>query len=621
MAKDNEIPELKDGTVLQVGDGGDGVAGQEQEIAEEGEEEEEEAAEEPAVSPPPSAPAPPPVTQMPSIFVQIPQVVPATPGRRGPKPSDKRSAPYKDKAAQLIEVGRSPDGKVIAEVPEGMVAVVRSLEDYQASIPWKSGEWFSNLERIEPTMYKGQRCDGTVDTYHHDVTEEEIRERHGKGLFRLSLIGPRRDGRGRQKYRVYSFNNPFGEVKLGQDTVGTPMPTRSVSDSVVEQAFAATQRTSEEMRIESKQATEKLMQKLEEVNVAKEQSTTGQLLEMVKMSNENAKEVMQMQIKLFQESIQQIRAEIVEMRSKGMSDGEIISALRPATSEPSMDYMKLIEMQDKKHQQALEIMREEAKLRAEQDRANATLREETSKRETDRLLGLMQQSHQQQMEMMTRSHEAQVSAVNSQVSLYRNEMDRISTKIQNPPDLTEKLKEYRDLRTVVRDIAGVEEAGGLAAPVAKEESWEEGVERVTKFLENPIAAAVIGKVFGIEPGAPAMPPGYSPPAIPAQVQAQAQAQPNAVRLTPENKVQMATALGIIENSIRQGITPEDTAGTLLTQVDHSLLQHFTLASVDAIIQAVELAGQTESPILTVGGKQFTKQLCRIMVNELARGKA
>jgi hypothetical protein len=512
--------------------------------------------------------------------------------------------------ADTAVVAVAPDKtRMAGEEPTAIV--MRTMEDFFGGVPWNTGDWYAKMERIEPIMFKGKRCNGTVDTFHSPITEEEIEEKHGQGLYKLILLGPRKGATGRKQYRVFTFNIPRGEPKLADQISQQQVQSMSVGDNVVSKAFEASQTMAETMWRETKDATEKLMEKIEAQSDDKKGNESRQMVDMMRIQADNSSRMMEMQMNLFKSSMEQIRAEVqAQTQQAQMLRNE------PKKEDNDMDAMKLLEMQDRKHQQQLELMREEAKLRADTQEREAARRDELSKREGDRLIAMMQTSHQQQMEMMGTVSTAQLGALNKQIEMYRTELENTRARVQNPPSLVDELGKYRDLRAVVRDVAGIEEGGGLGgAATPEKEGWETGLEKVTNLLNNPIAAGVFAKLFGVGSNSVSqVTPGVSPPAIPASTTQQVQSQP---QLSMEARAKMAKILNTIETAIQEGQDANQVAASIMADTDHSLLIGFTLEKPDAIIGAVEMAGRTESPILTVGGKQFVRQLHGVIASALS----
>jgi hypothetical protein len=492
-----------------------------------------------------------------------------------------------------------------------------------------------SVYRKTPTLWKGKKCDGLLQSYEEFLDEEFIKERHGGGRYQLKIF--KRTAKGSWQFarsRTIDIAGDPRVVELSNDEDEARGPSASEVAAV---SAAATARAEVPLMAKAMEMMERSFEKASSRPV----SDHGPLLEMMKQMVASA----EAQVTVLQAELRDLRTkpkapedQFKDQLLGKMIDGDTarITALR-ATYDSEIRQLKEAHRDDEKRWQSR--MDEERKaLRDQNEREVANLK----------------QSYELQMTVQRASHEVSTKVLEGEVRRYEAEVKELRTELRelrNKKDqtITEKAKELQ----AVRDALDSGKEGGDGGSIVGDVVGKVFESPMAQALAKRLASAASDTVTSPAPAQPQLPPvgqpfraqdgnayvrmpdgnivpyrpqprqrrpGRSPggrPAAPAPGQSPEPSPPPATDLAAE--------LGLAPADIQMAVTflegaykanadhPEVVAASVRTMIPESLLQVIRQRGVDVFLDQVAQL-DSGSPLAQQKGRNFARRVAKILLD-------
>lgn len=444
------------------------------------------------------------------------------------------------------------------------------------------------LYRNAPNTFNGVPTKGYLIEFSELVTEEQIKDIFGGGVYRIHTW--RMDAQGNWKAsgtKVFTIaGNPKIDdaslPKLVQNAMGTgaiPLPPPvTASDKAID---VLTQVTREERQRADKIAEE--MRSHKQVDP----------------------DLMNTIVTPYQTQIQQLSATIASLQE------QLTHALnrKPDTAfqDKLLDKMidgegvRLNALRDQ-HASELRTLKESHAEELKRREAHWERREERAQQNFDREISTLKTSSEREVKSIEIAYAGRIDGLNMQIATLKSSLDEarqelVALRSQKDEGPLEQLSKMVALRDAFKQL-GDDDDEGPAEPstfdkiAAAAGPLIEGISQ--RLATGPQPAQVVGQ-----------------PQLEAPQQVQQQAAPTPQNTLGVTRSELMQAIGFVENAIRNSVPPATFAQSARSQIPGSILEAIKTQGPDAFIAALPLV--EGSPLRTVAGKSYLRQVIKILV--------
>lgn len=457
--------------------------------------------------------------------------------------------------------------------------------------PGRSKNIFLTITRAEPKIYKGKRIEGFLQRIEGSITEDEIKELYGGGIYDVKFFGP----------KGYRAGVPWGNqilrskrIRISGDPIINDEKKTSLGEepSIVHMALKAQQDLLSKKQ-EDQDGVAKQNEKLLTMLVSGGKTDTG-MVQLIQGVIESIKTSTDSQMKLMNEQLKLMREEMNRKEERYQDQIRRSEEKSEKATVPMLDYLtKQQSESNTKSEMMLKNMTEMFKIQ----------------------LQAAQDASKNQIEMIQASHKMQSEMLMTELKRQSDELK--DARISGKTDLLSEMKKLASIKNLMSDISGSDAAAenGLA---------EKLIDKIPEIAES--VPSIIGALGGLFGGGqktqvvrrtiptqqrPALPP--SPPS-PKPVQSPVQPKPPAQEILNENEQQkiammIATIVQNIETAIEGNKTPEQFINEyIIGKFDESVLKKVVSVPPGAILGFIEqnIDVGDDNIITTTQGRDFIR---------------
>jgi hypothetical protein len=469
--------------------------------------------------------------------------------------------------------------------------------------PGRNKNVFLTITRVEPKIYKGKKIEGFVERRDSSITEDELKETYGGGVYDVKFFGPKR----------YNNGQPVGNkilrlkrIKISGDPIIEDRKTSGVEDpSIVSMAIKAQQdllsRKDEEQQNINKQNKE-LLDKL--LSGGGNSKTDAGMIQLVQSVLESVKQTANMQLISAQEQMKTMREEINRKEERYQEQLRRIEEKSEKATMPMLDYLtKQQSESNTKSEIMLKHMTEMFKVQ----------------------LQSAQEASKNQIEMIQASHKMQSDMLMNELKRQSEELK--DARISGKTDLLSEMKKLASIKNIMSEIGTND-----ATQDGNNNIAEKLIEKIPEIAESvPSIISAIGELFGSGKGtrqvvrnvAPikkpiaALPPSPVIKPIDSRQEAKEEINNNDSNNNENDSgkeqrdiaIMIATIVSNIENSIANNKTPEQFINEyIIGKFNNETLKKVTSVPPGAILAFVEqnINVNDDNIITTTQGRDYIR---------------
>lgn len=441
------------------------------------------------------------------------------------------------------------------------------------------------LYRNAPNTFNGTPTKGYLTEFSELVTEDQIKEIFGGGVYRIHTW--RMDAQGNWKTAGTKVFTIAGNPKI--DEASLP---RLVQNGINAGAIPAPIPTT---------ASDKAIDVLTKIT-HDERQRADKIAEEMRSHKQVDPDLMQTIVAPYQSQIEQLSKTIASLQDQltGALNRKPDTAFQDKLLDKMIDGegVRLNALRDQ-HASELRTLKESHAEELKRREAHWERREERAQQNFDRELSTLKTSSEREVKSIEIAYAGRIDGLNMQIATLKSSLDEarqelVALRSQKDEGPLEQLQKMVTLRDAFKNLGGDDDEGPAEPSTFDKIAAAAGplIEGISQRLAaGPQPAQVVGQ-----------------PQLEAPQQEAAPAAQNSLGVTRSELMQ---AVGFVENAIKNSIPPATFAQGARSQIPGSILEAIKTHGVDNFINSLPLI--EGSPLRTVAGKSYLRAVIKILV--------